>query len=246
MSDRDRAQPAGDDEAPERLPPPGGYRQPQTPRPDHARAEDQPASGEPVTRVCRRCSTQTTGSGRFCPNCGARYERRRLGRRALVAIAALFVVLVGGGATTAVLVKQHNDDVARERTEARAEAKRRAEREREEARERAEEAAERRRRAARDRRNTQIFLRKTALGELRIAIRRHADELVGDGLLSGPILRTVCDPKAGSELGNLDAKIGSFSCMAVTETDADGTMTGYTYDGTINYSSGRMSWQIQR
>lgn len=45
---------------------------------DAGQEPEEPAS---LTRVCRKCSAQTTGGGEFCPQCGTRFERRRLGKR---------------------------------------------------------------------------------------------------------------------------------------------------------------------
>jgi hypothetical protein len=150
-------------------------------------------------------------------------------------VAAVVCLLAAGGATAGVLVKQHNDDVAQAKAEKAARAAA------------AREEAERMRRE-RERRQAlhdlEVEIRKESVKELRRSITKHAANLVVEGLLDGPILRTECDPTGGGNIDDTAAHTGNFSCMAVTEIDGDGTMSGYNYDGSINYDSGRYGWQL--
>jgi hypothetical protein len=66
---------------------------------------------------------------------------------------------------------------------------------------------------------------------------------VSDGLLDGPILRTLCDPVGGGR-DDLSSRTGKYECLAVTETDADGTSRGYSFHATINYKEFTFSWGL--
>jgi hypothetical protein len=66
---------------------------------------------------------------------------------------------------------------------------------------------------------------------------------VSTGLLDGPILKAVCDPVGGGR-DDLEAHTGRYDCMAVHTEASDGTMRGYTYNGTINYDEFSYSWKL--
>jgi hypothetical protein len=200
----------------------------------------EPAAPAP-TRLCPHCSTQSQTAGDFCPHCGKSLIRRRraLGKRGKILVAAVMLVLLGAGASTAVAVKvQHDNQIrAEQQRQERVAQQMREERERQERQRREEE----RRQAALDQieRDSRRELEKG----LRKAITKHAREFVAKGVLDGPILRSVCDPVGGGR-DDLEAQTGKYECMAVTSENSDGTMRGYTYDGTINYDEFTDSWKL--
>lgn len=98
----------------------------------------------------------------------------------------------------------------------------------------AQEAADE---AERDSRREQVtFLQQT--------ITKDARKGVAEYLLEGPILRTVCTATGGGSADDLTALTGTFDCLAVSEKHSDGTESGYGYAGTIDWESGRVSWQL--
>lgn len=206
-------------------------------------AEDEPA-GASVTRVCRRCSTQATTSGAFCPHCGTAYERRRRGprcwkRRTRRVAAALVVVLLLGGAGGGVALKLAADQ--------RAEDRERAAQERRD-REAAEAAA--RARAAREEADAQEAsdrfersLRRSTVRDLRRSITKDARERVSEGVLDGPILSTSCENLDGNEEA-LDEDAGTYDCMAVTEKLSGGRSRGYRFSARVDYEEHSYTWRL--
>lgn len=205
---------------------------------------DQPHEHAP-TRVCRHCSTQSQTDGEFCPHCGKSFtrRRRRLGRRARLVLVGILVLLVGGGGTAVGLKAKHDSDVKakreqEQRTAARIAAAEKAEQREREERERREE--ERKQEALDD---IERASRRELEKGLRRAVTKHAREYVGEGLLEGPILKSVCDPVGGGR-DDLEAKTGKYECMAVNEERGDGTYRGYSYNATINYDKFTYSWKL--
>ncbi len=199
----------------------------------------------PPTRVCPHCATQSQVEGEYCPRCGKAFarQRRSLGRRGTVLLVAALLLLVGGGAATSIGLQVRSDN----RTEAaREKAQRIAAQEREERERRAEEE-ERLLAEAEEEQQALDAVEKSGRrqleGSLRAAITKDARETVADGLLNGPILKSVCDPVGGGR-DDLEARTGKYECMAVTEENLDGTMRGYTYDATINYDKYSYSWKL--
>lgn len=181
------------------------------------------------TRVCRKCSTQSTGSGRFCPNCGKSFERgrsNRINRKALI-IGALAFALIAASGTGLVLKNRHDDQVEATRVA------------------NAEEAEEERvaeEQAAAD--EAERDLRNDYVKELEKNITKDAKDNVRNGLLDGPILKSSCTATGGGSTDDLTALTGTFECIAVNKEDKDGTMSGYSYSGTIDWESAELSWHL--
>jgi hypothetical protein len=211
--------------------------------PTSAGAQDAPTDA-PATRVCRRCSTQATTSGAFCPHCGAAYERRRRGprswtRRTRRVVAVLGVVLLLGGAGGGVALKLAADQRAEDRERAAqqrrdrdaAEAAARARAAREEA--DAQEASDRFERS----------LRRSTVRDLRRSITKDARERVSEGVLDGPILSTSCENLDGNEEA-LDEDAGTYDCMAVTEKLSGGRSRGYRFSARVDYEEHSYTWRL--
>jgi hypothetical protein len=175
--------------------------------------------------------------------------RRRLSRRAKLAVFALLALLLLGGAGTAVALKvKHDNDVKAERDRKAAEAARIAEE-----RQDAEDAAAAERKREREAQEAQEALdeielegRRDLERSLRKSIMKDAREQVTLGLLDGPVLKTVCDPVGGGR-DDLSSRTGKYECLAVTEIDeSDGTSRGYSYHATINYKEYSWTWGLGR
>ncbi len=203
----------------------------------------QPESGDTAaqepsafTRVCRRCSAQATTSADRCPACGARYARRRPSKKVAVSATAVLAVAFAGTAVWAVLDKRADDKRERERV-ARVEAQRKAAAE--QAKQEAEEAADAEAAAAKFLKT----MRESYVLELRKSITKHAQKAYDDGLLDGRATGSSCDNVDGNE-SDEDAESAEYECMAITKHNGDGTVSGFSYTGRINYDDGTMTWQI--
>lgn len=190
--------------------------------------EDPGPIGAP-TRVCRKCSTQTTTSGAFCPNCGTPFDRsssRRPSRKVL-ASAVLAVVLIGAIAAGAITKHQHDQNVENAHI---ADAKASAD---------ADAAS-----AAAEADETERSKRSAWVKDLEGYVKKDAKKHVKEGILDGPILSGSCTATGGGSTDDLTALTGTFDCMAVNKEHHDGTMSGYSYAGTIDWQSGEFTWQL--
>lgn len=195
-------------------------------------------AAEAMTRVCRRCSVQSTVAGTHCPNCGATFVGRARPSRKAIGLMTLALLLVVGLATGGLLWKNNRDEAKAERVAAAAAKQEAAEEAAEEAAlaqaEAELEAAEEAERAA----------RQEAIKELQRNITKHAKELVGEDLLEGPILFTQCTATGGGSADDLTALTGTFDCLAANEERKDGTISGYSYSGSIDWDSGQLGWKL--
>lgn len=196
---------------------------------------DRPVEGAPeeqnLTRVCRRCSTQSTGSDAFCASCGTAFVKasRRPSRRHLVA-GGLVLILVAGTVSGVLIKRSHDADV---REDVATTAQQRADDQEQEAQRVQDEADE---------------LERQVRGELVTAleenITKDAKELVADGLLEGPVTEASCTATGNGSADDLTALTGTFECIAVNEKRDDGTLSGYSYAGTADWKSGELTWQL--
>lgn len=198
---------------------------------------DRGADGPPVpTKVCRKCSVQTTTSGNFCPQCGASYIRRtRVSRK--VALIGLAILLVVGAGAAGTLKVQNDREVRLEKVAAEKEL---AEK---------KEAQERERRAASAKAAADAAERTRRLGlvaSLEESVLKDAREKATEGLLEGGFTEAVCTPLGGGSSDDLTAITGEFECIAVNKKNADGSSSGYAFSATINYDDDSWTWKLGR
>jgi hypothetical protein len=192
-----------------------------------------PAPPPAPTKVCPQCSAQTETAGGFCPHCGASYMRRksktRLTRRGKIARFTALAIVLAGGATAGVIFKLDHDHKAHAAAVAAQQksddAKRRAD---------AKAAADKVERAG----------RADLVKQLEKSVTKDAVKDVNDGLLTGPILRTQCDPASGSNPDDLSVKTADFTCTAVTTEHSDGTSSGYRFSASVNYDELNYTWHL--
>jgi hypothetical protein len=191
-------------------------------------------AAEPPIRVCRECAAQAKTDGAFCPYCGAAYgKKKRFTKRVKIATVVAVVMLLAGAATAGVLVKKHHDDqlAAQKRVHA--------------------AAAQRRRDAAAQRTadknaadDAERGIRKDTVSSLEKSVTKDARGDAATGLIDGPVLKTQCEPTGGTQIDDLSADTGEFSCMAVTDISTDGTMHGYRYTANVDFKTDTYTWHF--
>ena len=83
--------------------------------------------------------------------------------------------------------------------------------------------------------------------QLQTEITKDATKKVNAGLLvSGPAQSTTCTPVNGGSSQKLSESTGTYTCLAIYQTNSDGTSSGYGYSGTINFETGMFTWQLER
>jgi len=205
--------------------------------------EENGGSDSAPTKVCRHCSVQSETTGEYCPHCGRPYTKgARSKSMQWVAVSVLAALVVAGATTGALVLKGRHDHAvhlqavaAQRKAAAEAAAKAQA----------ARQAAAAKRAAAKraaDQRERQQ--RHQAVRYMEKTITKDAQKDVDSGLLDGPILRTTCDPLGGGSTDDLTALTTTFSCLAVNKKNNDGTVSGYAYSATMNWTKGSFSWHL--
>lgn len=197
-----------------------------------------PTGDELPIRVCPKCSTQSKAAGEHCPHCGAAFVRgrRKLGKRGRRLALALFVLLLAAGGATAYIVKHdHDQQVKKDRARAHAREVALAARHR-----KAAEAA--RLKAAEHR--LKVSVRKPLIADLQRSVTKDATKDAADGVFTGPILRTSCEPSGGGSIDDLTQHSGNYSCLAITKDNGDGTSSGYRFSATVNYDKFSYTWHL--
>lgn len=230
--------------------PQGGQHRPGEPQEDApglnnesfpAGTQESTDSPEPQTKVCRKCSVQSLTVGGYCPSCGTPYvARRRFANvnKRLVAIAAAVLIIAVAGIAISLNI-QHTNQVNAEQaaaaSAAEAETKRQAEATR------ASQAATAAKQAADATKRAQ---RKLIVTSLEDSILKDAESRVAKGVLDGPITRASCTPLGGGSSDDLTAITGTFQCIAVNKTEADGSSSGYRFSATVNWNDASYSWHL--
>ncbi|TPV48568.1 hypothetical protein FJ661_18020 [Pseudarthrobacter phenanthrenivorans] len=196
---------------------------------------------EPQTRVCRKCSVQSLSVGGYCPSCGTPYVARRrfanVNKRLVAVAAAVLIIAVAGIAVS--LNIQHTNQVNAEQAAAASAAE--AENKRQAEATRASQAAAAAKQAADATKRAQ---RKLIVASLEDSILKDAESRVAKGVLEGPITRASCTPLGGGSSDDLTAITGTFQCIAVNKTEADGSSSGYRFSATVNWNDASYSWHL--
>jgi hypothetical protein len=88
-------------------------------------------------------------------------------------------------------------------------------------------------------------LRAGTVTALQNSITKDANGRVTSGTLNGPaITSTSCTPLGGGSTDDLTAHTGTFTCIAIDQTNSDGTQQGYSFSATVNYDTGSYTWQL--
>ena len=157
----------------------------------------------------------------------------------IVATAVVLVGLIGGGTAWKMADNERKEAAAAEASaEAAAESAAAEERERQEQEAAAAAAAqERRDDAERDE-------RRASVTEIEASVKKMADGHATDGIIDGPIIDVSCSPVGGGSTDDLTEQTTVFECFAASRDNGDGTMSGYTYNATMNWSTGQYTYGL--
>jgi ribosomal protein L40E len=209
---------------------------------------------EAPVRVCRNCSAQSQTDSDNCPHCGASFirsrrmrTRRRLGgwsRRRKVLTLGIIAALIGGAAAAGIIIKTNHDNAVaaehrevQEEREAIAAAKLAKERTQQRAALRLQREEEK---DARELAKIEREYGKESVAELEKDITNYANEEAEEGF-SETVSKTDCEADGGKVYTSLTAQ--NFHCIAVTGEEGE-FENGYRYSGTINYTTGNLSWRL--
>jgi hypothetical protein len=162
-------------------------------------------------------------------------NRRTVKWLVIAGLTVLLLGLVGGG-----IAWKAADDARQAEAAAEAAAEKAATEERE-AQEREEAAAaaaqERRDQAERDSRRASVV-------EIEASVMTLAEQHAADGIIEGPIIDVSCSPVGGGSTDDLTEQTTVFECFAAYKDNGDGTMSGWTYNATMNWSSGSYTYGL--
>jgi hypothetical protein len=179
---------------------------------------------------------EAAGSRTGTPEPGTAPSRRRIGKWLAIAGAVVVLLgLIGGGIAWKVA-----DDARAAAAAAEAAAEKAAAEEREEQ-ERAEAAAA----AAQERRDeADREGRRASVTEIEASVKTMAEGHAADGVIDGPIIEVSCSPVGGGSTDDLTEQTTVFECFAAYKDNGDGTMSGWTYNATMNWSSGSYTYGL--
>jgi membrane protein involved in colicin uptake len=163
-------------------------------------------------------------------------SKRRVGRwLAIAGAVAVLLGLVGGGVAWKIADDARVAAAEAETAAAKAAADQREEQEREEA---AAAAAQERRDEA-DR-----AARRASVSNIEASVKTMAEKHAADGIIDGPIIEVSCSPVGGGSTDDLTEQTTVFECFAAYKDNGDGTMSGWTYNATMNWSSGSYTYGL--
>jgi hypothetical protein len=176
----------------------------------------------------------TAGPSMGTPESSSAPRKRRLGQWLVIAgTAVLLLGLIGGGITWKVA---HDTQVAAVAAEA---AKEKAAAQEQEAQKRADAAAA----AAKERKDeAERQGRRTSVTEIEASVKKMAEGHAADGTIDGPIIDVTCSPVGGGSTDDLTEQTTVFECFVANKDNGDGTMNGYKYNATMNWSSGSYTY----
>lgn len=193
-----------------------------------SRTKDEPGANAP-TRVCPHCSTISETNGNFCPQCGKPLTRKS--RKPLAIVVVVLVILAIGGGVAAYFINHHSEEQANKRKrDAALKLRRQTEHEKTEA-------------LAREHEQT-VRERKSAETELEQSIEKYARKLVSEGTLEEAVTGASCNSVSGGSSSNLGVASGTYSCIAITRHEPDGSVYGYHFSGTIDFADGKYSYRL--
>lgn len=163
-------------------------------------------------------------------------KKRRVGRwLAIAGAVAVLLGLIGGG----IAWKSANDARVTAAEAAAAEEKAAAEEREQQEREDAAAAAAQERRDEGER-----SARRASVTEIEASVKTMAEGHAADDVIDGPIIDVSCSPVGGGSTDDLTEQTTVFACFVANVDNGDGTMSGYKYNATMNWSSGSFTYGL--
>lgn len=164
----------------------------------------------------------------------AALKRRRIVRGALIAgVVVLVVGLIGGGLAWKSAHDSHVAAVAARVAAEKAAAQSRAQQQREEAAAAAAKASQE---------DAERASRHASVTDIEASVKKMAQKHAAEGTIQGPILSVTCSPVAGGSTDDLTQQTTVFKCFVADKDNGDGTMAGYNYNATMNWSTGSYTY----
>jgi hypothetical protein len=86
--------------------------------------------------------------------------------------------------------------------------------------------------------------RLASIPEIETSVKAMAEGHAADGIIDGPIIEVTCSPVGGGSTDDLTQQTTVFECFAAYKDNGDGTMSGYTYNATMNWSTGSYTYGL--
>jgi len=90
--------------------------------------------------------------------------------------------------------------------------------------------------------NAERASRRAAVTEIEASVKKMAEQHASDGTIRGPIISATCSPVAGGSTDDLTQQTTVFQCFVANKDNGDGTMSGYNYHATMNWSTGSFTY----
>lgn len=87
-------------------------------------------------------------------------------------------------------------------------------------------------------------VRREAMTGIEASVETMAEEHIEEGIIEGPVLAVSCSPVAGGLIDDLTEQTTVFDCFVATEDNGDGTMSGLSYNATMNWSTGEYTYGL--
>jgi hypothetical protein len=84
--------------------------------------------------------------------------------------------------------------------------------------------------------------RRAAVTEIESGVKTMAEKHAATGVIKGPIISATCSPVAGGSTDDLTQQTTVFKCFVANKDNGDGTMSGYNYNATMNWSTGSFTY----
>jgi len=92
--------------------------------------------------------------------------------------------------------------------------------------------------------DTERAARSSSVKGIEDSVKKMAQGHADDGVIDGPILDVTCSPVQGGSTDDLTESTTVFECFVANEDNGDGTMSGYTYNATMNWSTGSYTYGL--
>jgi hypothetical protein len=166
-------------------------------------------------------------------------NRRRL-KWALIAGAAVLVLgLIAGGVAWKIADNERQAEAAAQAAAEQSAAEASEEQARQEA-AAASAAASAQERADEAERTSRL----ASIPGIEASVKTMAEGHAADGIIDGPIIEVTCSPVGGGSTDDLTQQTTVFACFAAYRDNGDGTMSGYTYKATMNWSTGSYTYGL--